>query len=87
MIRGYVNKPDALVHRGILDMSKRASSGPRCPNYEQCVAIWLMLFRGVYQHDIAAAFGFNQGRISEVKSGERHPSSRDEALRQWPKSA
>jgi len=46
-----------------------------------------MLFRGVYQHDIAAAFGFNQGRISEVKSGERHPSSRDEALRQWPKSA
>lgn len=68
-------------------MSRRMSGGPRCPNYEQCVEIWLMLFRGMHQHDIAAEYGFNQGRIAEVKSGLRHPGSRDEAMRRWPKSA
>lgn len=30
------------------------------------------LRRGEYQHDIAADYGLNQGRISEIKTGKRH---------------
>jgi transcriptional regulator with XRE-family HTH domain len=28
---------------------------------------------GLYQHQIAAALGINQGRVSEVLTGKRHP--------------
>jgi len=31
------------------------------------------LERGEYQHDIAADLGWNQGRISEIKTGKRQP--------------
>lgn len=27
----------------------------------------------LYQHQIAARFGLNQGRVSEVNTGKRHP--------------
>lgn len=30
------------------------------------------LLRGEYQHDIAADYGLNQGRISEINTGKRH---------------
>jgi len=29
------------------------------------------LLRGEYQHDIAAKYGLNQGRISEINTGKR----------------
>jgi len=29
------------------------------------------LLRGEYQHDIAADYGLNQGRISEINTGQR----------------
>lgn len=29
------------------------------------------LARGDYQHDIAADFGINQGRVSEINTGKR----------------
>jgi hypothetical protein len=29
------------------------------------------LLSGEYQHDIAAKYGLNQGRISEIKTGKR----------------
>ena len=48
----------------------------RSPTYEQAEQIWRMLNRGMDQHDIAAVFGFNQGRISEVKTGRKHPNAR-----------
>lgn len=32
------------------------------------------LAAGEYQHDIAADLGWNQGRISEVKTGKRGPN-------------
>jgi hypothetical protein len=32
-----------------------------------------MLAFGMAQHDIAARFGINQGRVSEVNKGKRHP--------------
>ena len=33
------------------------------------------LARGEFQHDIAADLGINQGRISEIKTGKRHPTN------------
>jgi len=38
---------------------------------EEIIIIWRRLRRGDWQHDIAAAFGVNQGRISEVNTGKR----------------
>ena len=34
---------------------------------------WLKRERGLYNHQIAAHFGINQGRVSEVMTGKRHP--------------
>ena len=47
----------------------------RSPTYEQAEEIHRMLRRGMYQHEIASAFGYNQGRISEVKTGKAHPDA------------
>ncbi len=33
--------------------------------------IWRCLRQGEHQHDIAADFGMNQGRVSEVNTGKR----------------
>ena len=46
---------------------------------EDAVQIWLMHWSGMYQHDIAAHFAVNQGRISEILNGHRFPQSEDEA--------
>lgn len=35
------------------------------------------------QHEIAAAFGVNQGRVSEIVNGKRYPRAR-EIARQAP---
>lgn len=29
---------------------------------------------GLYQHQVAALLGLNQGRVSEVMTGKRHPT-------------
>ena len=47
--------------------------------YTDAIAVWLMRWAGNYQHDIAAHFGVNQGRISEVLNGQRWPGSEDAA--------
>lgn len=49
--------------------------------FEDAVQIWLRSWRGEYQHFIAAVFGVNQGRISEVLNEHRHPGSKAKALR------
>lgn len=56
-------------------MSKKRRTGSRIPTFDEAVEIHRRLSRGEYQHDIAAHFGLNQGRISEVKTGKRHPSA------------
>lgn len=38
---------------------------------QDIVDIKLRLRRGDYQHDIAADYGLNQGRISEINTGKR----------------
>ncbi|WP_284179248.1 hypothetical protein [Rhabdaerophilum sp. SD176] len=53
----------------------------RSPDFHDAIQIWQMLHLGMFQHDIAAKFGFNQGRISEVKTGKLHPTAREEAMR------
>ena len=30
---------------------------------------------GLYQHQVAAILGLNQGRVSEVMTGKRHPNT------------
>lgn len=37
------------------------------------------LRQGEYQHHIAADYGLNQGRISEINTGKRHPAPTVEA--------
>lgn len=46
-----------------------------------------MLERGDKQHDIAAFFGVNGGRIAEIKTGARYPDVKPAARRELPLSA
>ena len=50
---------------------RRKSSPPLTE--ELAAAIKKLLPTGMHQHQIAALFGLNQGRISEVKNGKRYP--------------
>jgi hypothetical protein len=50
---------------------KRRSSPPVTP--EMASYIKLMRKLGLYTHQIAAKFGINQGRVSEVITGKRFP--------------
>lgn len=38
------------------------------------------LLSGDHQHDIAASYGLNQGRISEIKTGKRFQDKRQPRL-------
>ena len=38
-------------------------------------AKYLMETKGLYQHQVAAELGVNQGRISEIKTGKRFPKT------------
>jgi len=54
-------------------MGTRAGpSGPKLTPQDAAL-IRGMIARGDRHHDIAAFFGVNQGRIAEVRTGERHP--------------
>lgn len=47
---------------------------------EMAARIKALLRRGIHQHQIAARFGINQGRVSEIKTGKRYglvPPARD----------
>lgn len=35
---------------------------------------WLLQTKTMFQHEIAALVGINQGRISEIKNGKRFPN-------------
>lgn len=62
-------------------MTKRPS---RRLTFEDAVQIQLRRMNGEYQHDIAAAFGINQGRVSEIVNGHRFFGSRLVALMRHP---
>ncbi|GES43141.1 hypothetical protein RsS62_23930 [Rhizobium dioscoreae] len=42
---------------------------------DDAVQVWLRSWNGEYQHEIAASFGVNQGRVNEVLKNKRHPGS------------
>jgi hypothetical protein len=52
----------------------------RSPSFDEAIDIWLRLLAGEFQHDIAAFYGYNQGRIADVKAGRLHPNARLIAL-------
>lgn len=47
----------------------------RSPNVspEMAGEIKALLSAGMMQHDIAARYGINQGRVSEINQGKRYP--------------
>lgn len=51
--------------------------------FNDAVRIWLLLWQGWKQHDIAALYGVNQGRISEIHTGKRFPGSEAVARQLW----
>lgn len=60
-------------------MAKRRSS--RILTFLDAVTIQMLIIQGEMQHAIAAMYGVNQGRISEINTGKRHCGSHAEALR------
>ena len=56
-------------------MAKKRHTSRRSPpvTFEMAVAILIMIKKGMMQHDIAACFGINQGRVSVVVKGGLHP--------------
>ncbi|MAU95846.1 MAG: hypothetical protein CMP81_08155 [Fulvimarina sp.] len=57
------------------------------PTFKDAVQIHLMLMDGWFQNRIAAHFDMNPGRVSEIKAGQLHPGSYEEALRRRKASA
>ena len=51
---------------------KRVGSPPITPEMADKIR-HLKRVDGLYNHQIAALLGINQGRVSEVLSGKRHP--------------
>ena len=43
--------------------------------FEDAVAIWLRHWDGEYQHNIAASFGINPGRVNDVLKARKHAGS------------
>jgi hypothetical protein len=43
--------------------------------FENAKEVWRRYRAGEYQHQIAAFFKVNQGRISEIITGKSHPGS------------
>lgn len=58
---------------------------PRKPSrrltLHDAVEVWLRRWQGHLQHHIAAHFGVNQGRISEILTGKLFPDARDIATK------
>ena len=52
---------------------------PRKANltFDEAVEVWRLHKLGVVQHRIAARFGVNPGRVSEVLKERKHIGSRD----------
>ncbi|MFK0331106.1 hypothetical protein ACIQUB_08285 [Rhizobium sp. NPDC090275] len=42
---------------------------------DDAVQVWIRRWAGEYQHEIAASYGVNQGRVNEVLKHKRHPNA------------
>jgi transcriptional regulator len=45
--------------------------------FNDAVEVWLLRRQGWHQHEIAARFGVNPGRVSEVLKERKHLGSRE----------
>jgi predicted XRE-type DNA-binding protein len=53
-------------------------------SFDDAVDIWLRHWAGQFQHDIAAAFGVNQGRVNDVLKERMHVGSKQLAAAKRP---
>lgn len=68
-----VNVNPVSSHKGRKAMCMKRKASPKVSPEMAAHIKFLLQTRSLYQHEIAALIGVNQGRISEVKSGKRHP--------------
>jgi hypothetical protein len=54
---------------------------------EDAVNVWLRHWNGEFQHNIAASYGVNPGRISEVLKERTHYGSKAEASKRLSSAA
>ena len=55
--------------------------------FDDAVDVWLRHWNGEFQHQIAAFYGVNQGRINDVLQERMHSGSRAAAEKQHSRSA
>jgi hypothetical protein len=55
--------------------------------FEEAVDVWLRSWAGQFQHEIAAAYVINAGRVSDVLNEVTHVGSREEAARRVGRTA
>lgn len=60
-------------------MTTDLKSKPYRLTFEDAVSIWQRYWSGEYQHDIAAHFGVNPGRVNDVLKERKHIGSREAA--------
>lgn len=53
----------------------RAANSSLPLTLDDAVTVWLMRWKGICQHDIAAALHVNPARINEVLKGKRFPEA------------
>jgi predicted XRE-type DNA-binding protein len=53
-------------------------------SFADAVDIWLRHWAGQFQHNIAAAFGVNQGRVNDVLKERLHVGSKQVAASKRP---
>lgn len=51
----------------------------RSLSFQDAIDVWLRHWSGEYQHHIAASFGVNPGRVSEVLKARKHTGAEDVA--------
>src|SRR6266576_5130352 len=55
-----------------MEQMQHTDQARRSPNTQDAAIIKGMLARGDTIHDVASWFGFNQGRVAEIKTGKKH---------------
>ena len=56
-------------------------------DFDEAVDVWLRYWSGQVQHDIAADYRINAGRVSEVLKEKKHSGSKQRAAAIWKAQA
>jgi hypothetical protein len=60
-------------------MAKHSDEPPYRLTFEDAVNVWIRHWGGEYQHDIAASYRVNPGRVNEVLKEHKHVGSQQSA--------